>query len=67
MTSDAKEDERYYLSCPLRKNRARVSVLVCGKCRWAEWEEGWYQKERNKRKLICTVPGPTPGPTGGQK
>lgn len=30
------EDLRYYLSCPLRKNHARVSVTVCHqkRCLW---------------------------------
>jgi len=23
------EDERYYLLCPMRKNRARIAVTVC--------------------------------------
>jgi hypothetical protein len=29
----AQEDERYYASCPLRKNRARIPVTVCHKQR----------------------------------
>jgi len=36
------EDLRYYLSCPLRKNHARIPVTVCHKqkCIWLTSDDG---------------------------
>jgi len=50
------EDLRYYLSCPLRKNHARVAVTVCHqkRCLWLTYDGG---------KLRCGYGDPnlTPG------
>jgi hypothetical protein len=36
------DDERYYFSCPMRKNRARIPVTVCHqkKCLFLASEDG---------------------------
>ena len=36
------EDERFYLSCPLRKNRAKVPLTVCHRkrCMWLASDKG---------------------------
>jgi hypothetical protein len=49
------EDERYYLVCPLRKNRARVPVTVCEKnqCIFLASKDG---------KLVCDYPKGNPRP-----
>ncbi len=32
---ETKEDERYYVPCPKRKNKARISVTLCFNCEFA--------------------------------
>ncbi len=51
----AGEDERYYIECPLRKNRARIPVTLCFNC---EFATGYIVGEEKKEiiNIGCGFP-----------
>lgn len=36
--TDQREDERYYIQCPKRKNQARIALTLCFKCEFVTGE-----------------------------
>jgi hypothetical protein len=53
--ASAKEDERYYVPCPNRKNQARIPVTLCERCEYGSddftrVDPCWYPSSKRKRK-----------------
>jgi len=50
-----KEDQRYYVQCPIRKNKARIPILRCFDC---EFVTGYINRQdvTNPAEIGCGFP-----------
>jgi hypothetical protein len=51
---ERREDERYYVPCPRRKNQARIPVTLCFNCQFSTGEV--FNKEFAYVEIACGFP-----------